>query len=82
MNNILKQVLNPLRNIVENTSSLRVIQTKLVFEVSSLKKKKTDFFIVVGFPLRSTFMVSQLRPRVFRRRRETVSNDLNRKLNI
>lgn len=67
---------------MENTSSLRVIQTKLVFEVSSLKKKKTDFFIVVGFPLRSTFMVSQLRPRVFRRRRETVSNDLNRKLNI
>lgn len=50
---------------MENTSSLRVIQTKLVFEVSSLKKKKTDFFIVVGFPLRSTFMVSQLRPRFF-----------------
>lgn len=49
---------------MENTSSLRLIQTKLVFEVSSLKKKK-HFFIVVGFPLRSTFMVSQLRPRVF-----------------
>ena len=50
---------------MENTSSQRVIQTKLVFEVSSLKKKKRIFFIVVGFPLRSTFMVNQLRPRVF-----------------